>query len=366
MNSTRSPGRTTASDRARELVLRYGWNPTVYQILNPGIELWFSGARDAVAGYVDRPGIRVVAGNPVCARARMAEVVVELEEAARAGGRRVCYLGADDQLEGLLRGSPRHSSLVVGAQPVVVPAEWPHTVRVHASLRAQLNRARNKGVEVREWFAGHATNHPALARCLTQWLDGRGLPPLHFLVEPDTLGRLADRCVFVAERGGDVVGFLVASPIPLRRGWQIEQLVRCRAAPNGTMELLVDGALKKLSGAGIGYVALGAAPLSRRVEPAPDTSPILLALLAWQRAHARRFYDFAGLERFKAKFRPREWQPVYAISTEARFSVGTLYGVAGAYCGGSPLATGVRAVARAMAQELRWLKRRVRPASGHG
>ena len=27
---------------ARELVLRYGWNATAYQIINPGIELWFS------------------------------------------------------------------------------------------------------------------------------------------------------------------------------------------------------------------------------------------------------------------------------------------------------------------------------------
>ena len=37
-----------------------------------------------------------------------------------------------------------------------------------------------------------------------------------FLVEPDTLSMLIDRRVFVAERGGQVIGFLVASPVPLR------------------------------------------------------------------------------------------------------------------------------------------------------
>ena len=29
-------------EKARALVLRFGWNATAYQILNPGIELWFS------------------------------------------------------------------------------------------------------------------------------------------------------------------------------------------------------------------------------------------------------------------------------------------------------------------------------------
>jgi phosphatidylglycerol lysyltransferase len=55
----------TPQDRARELVLRYGWNATAYQIVNPGIRQWFSGAGDAVVGYVTRWGVRVVAGAPV-------------------------------------------------------------------------------------------------------------------------------------------------------------------------------------------------------------------------------------------------------------------------------------------------------------
>jgi len=29
-------------DRARELICQFGWNATAYQILNPGIDLWFS------------------------------------------------------------------------------------------------------------------------------------------------------------------------------------------------------------------------------------------------------------------------------------------------------------------------------------
>ena len=61
---------------------------------------------------------------------------------------------------------------------------------------------------------------------LEQWIE-RGLPPLHFLVEPRTLERLADRKVFVAELKGEVVGFLVASPVPVRNGTDTGPLTGC-------------------------------------------------------------------------------------------------------------------------------------------
>ena len=81
--------------------------------------------------------------------------------------------------------------------------------------------------------------------------------------------------------------------------------------------------------------------------------------MAWQRAHGRRFYNFEGLERFKEKFWPEVWEPVYAISNEKRFSLGTMYAVAGAYCGRSPMTTLLQTIGRAGLQELRWLKKRL-------
>lgn len=350
----------TAFDHARKLVLAYGFNPSAYQILNPGIQLWFSDAGDAVVGYVDRPGVRVVAGNPVAALHRLKDTAEQFEAATAKRSLRVCYLGADELFGGLYNESSGYSQLVIGAQPIVNPMRWGHIIGGHPSLRAQLNRARNKSVEVHQWFAKHATDHPALRRCLAAWLSTKGLPPLHFLVEPDTLGQLHDRQVFVAQMGGTVIGFLVASPIPLRHGWQIEQLVRGPEAPNGTMELLLDGAVRSFAAHAVEYVALGAAPLSERVALGEDTPTRLRAMLRWQRAHARRFYNFEGLERFKAKFDPVRWEPVLAISAERRFSVRTMYAIAGAYCGGSPMGAFTKAIARAGRQELVWLWRRVR------
>ncbi len=299
-------------------------------------------------GYVDRGRVRVAAGNPVCAMADLSEVTAAFERASAESGRRVCYLGADEALARVCASSPRHARIVVGAQPIVDPRNWSHTIAGHASLRAQLNRARNKGVGVREWPPEEATNHPALQACLEQWLAARALPPLHFLVEPHTLGRLADRRTFVAEREGAVVGLCVASPAPARGGWQLEQLVRGPAAPNGTMELLVDAALREFDRMGVERVALGAAPLSPRSPALPDTPPVVRAALSWPRSRGARFYDFEGLERFKAKFWPHAWEPVFAISCERRFSLSTLYAVAGAFTGRSPLGALGRSLWRAV------------------
>jgi phosphatidylglycerol lysyltransferase len=201
---------------------------------------------------------------------------------------------------------------------------------------------------------------PGLQRCLTEWIERRGLPPMHFLVEWNILPRLLDRRLFVAERAGQTVGFLIASPIPRRDGWLIEQIIRGRAAPNGTTELLLDAAVRAFAADGAGYVTLGLSPLSRAVpqEPAPPWS--LRPLLALTRVHARRFYNFEGLERFKRKFVPESWEPIYAVTDRPRVSPRTLYAIAGAFGGRSPILFIGHALLRALAQEARWAWERAR------
>jgi phosphatidylglycerol lysyltransferase len=349
----------TANARARALVLEHGWNATAYQILNPGIAHWFARAGDAVVGYVTRSRVRVVAGAPVCADDRLREVVAEFAADARDAGERVCYFGAGERLERVLQSSGACGTVGLGAQPSWDPRRWEGIVARRASLRAQLNRARNKRVTIASWSAERAHHHPELERLLAEWLEGLGLPPLHFLIETDTITLTRDRRILVASRDERAVAYLVASPVPARRGWLIEQLVRGRAAPNGTSELLVDAAMRSLAQEGAEYVTLGLAPLSRQSRWSDPTVPAWLRLLLrWMRAHGKRFYDFDGLDRFKTKFAPEAWEEIVAIDDRAPFSMRAIWAIAAAFGGGSPVTLGVRTIARAIAQELRWLGRR--------
>jgi phosphatidylglycerol lysyltransferase len=349
---------------ARTLVMRHGWNAVAYQILNPGMELWFSAARDAVAGFARYHRTWVVAGAPVCTPERIADVANELEAGVNATGQRVVFFGAGARLEQVYAARRDHSLVVLGAQPTWDPQCWPDVVRKKASLRAQLHRARNKGVHVEQWDAARASTSPMLRAVLREWLATRGLPPLSFMTTPDLLDRLDDRWVFVAERGDDgtVVGFLVATPIPARGGWLVEQWPRVPAAPNGTTHLLVDAAMRAFAEGGSRYASLGLAPLSRHAaEGDGRQSPWLRFVLRWLRAHGRRFYNFTGLESFKASLQPASWEPVFAIAQGARFSPGVLRAVAGVFSGGSPEQLVARAIASAVRQELHRSIGKLRP-----
>lgn len=337
-------------ERARRIVLAHGWNSTSYQLLNPGLRLWFD--EETVAGYVPAAGRLVVAGAPVCAPERLHGAALALQRYAASEGRRVCYFGAGSRLEERLAREGSRVSL--GAQPVWDPAGWEEIVRTHASLRAQLHRARNKDLRVEAWSADRAREHRALRRVLHEWLGGRGLPPMRFLVEPDTLGRILDRRVFVATCRGEPVAFLLASPVPSRQGWLVEQIVRGRDAPNGTSELLVDAAMRALAADGARYVTLGLSPLSTRAALPPEPLPTWLRLtFAWVRAHGRRFFNFEGLDAFKAKLRPHAWEPIYVLVPDRRFSPADLYAIAGAFGGGSAAGFVARALWRAARMEMR-------------
>lgn len=342
-------------ERVRQIVLRHGWNATAYQIINPGIRHHFSTAEDAVTGYVDSGNVRVVAGAPVCSETALATAVDVFESAAREEGKQVCYFGAESRLASLCHGWSSHSSVLLGAQPVWRPAEWPDMLARHSSLRMQVNRARNKGVLVEEWSEPSVDQKARLHACLKAWLATRGLPPMHFLVEPETLEFILDRRICVALLQDAVVAFLVASPVPMRDGWLVEQIVRQPAAPNGTAELLIDS-LQRTAAAGSKYITLGLSPLSRRVSAEMRENPIWLRLvLSWARAHGGRFYNFEGLDAFKAKFRPESWEPVYAIANAPRFTPAMLYAIVSAFTNSHVLKTLIAGLSRAAAKEGEWL-----------
>lgn len=355
-----SPEEFSSLADARRLVLKYGWNSTSYQIINPGIRRWFARDGDAVVGFVVCAGVRVVVGAPICAGERLTEIAAEFERDAASKGERVCFFGAETRLESVYLDSPKYSQMLLGAQPVWNPRNWARIVKENSSLRAQINRARNKGVVVSEWSSEKARDNPLLRECLHLWLAEKGLPPLHFMVETDTLGRLFDRRVFVAERDSEVVGFLVLSPVTRRNGWLFEQFVHKPGSPNGTVTIMIDRAMRSLAETDCQYATLGLAPLSTRAQIAPFYNPFWLrVLLAWMRIHAQRFYNFNGLDNFKAKLKPEQWEPVFAVSNEPRISPRTLFAIAAAFSRNAPFKLILGGLWRAFETEIGWFKQKL-------
>jgi phosphatidylglycerol lysyltransferase len=81
--------------------------------------------------------------------------------------------------------------------------------------------------------------------------------------------------------------------------------------------------------------------------------------LAWLRKHARRFYNFDGLDAFKSKLRPTRWEPVFAVSNEKKISPGTLYAILAAFSQNAPVKLMLGGLTKAFFTELKWLKQRL-------
>jgi phosphatidylglycerol lysyltransferase len=348
--------------------MAYGSNATAYQILNPGIAHWFAPDMPAVVGYTHRRDVLLVAGAPVCPPRMLPSVVTMFERYGRDRGCRVCYVCADTALCGLLGRSADHSTIAVGAQPVWNPRQWSRIVKSRPSLRAQLRRARNKGVTIESMPAEAGRHDESLRRVLNEWLATRVLPPLHFLTEPWTLhGVLSDRTLMVARRGREVVAFLVASPVSARSGHLIEQVVRSRRAPNGTAELLIDTAMRQFARQGRTFATLGLVALATHAGREIARNPWWLrTMMLMARTHANRFYNFRGLERFRTKMAPEAWETIYAISNERRFSIRSLYAIGEAFCGMAPWRAVGRAIVQGASQEIETLRSRFAPGAAKG
>ena len=334
--------------------MRYGWNATSYQILNPGFDYWFAADGASVVGYTRRYRVLLVAGAPVCAEAALTAVCAGFEAFAREQGCRVCYVCAEERLQRRLDGSTSHATVALGAQPAWDPHHWTQLLKEVPSLRAQLNRSRNKGVAVEPMAPETAAADPEIRCVLREWVHGRRLPPLHFLVEPDVFdGVVADRLVLVARREGKMTAFLVASPVPARNGYLVELLARSAAAPNGTSELLIDEVMRRAAGRDCTYMTLGLVALAHAADPEIASNPFWLRpLMRFARVHANRFYSFRGLEQFRLKMHPHRWEPVYAVSNEQRFSISTLYAMGAAFSGIPPWKAVAIGVAKAVREEL--------------
>ena len=345
--------------QARNLVMRFGWNSAAYQILNTEMELWFTSDLEGCVGFVRRCGVRVVAGAPVCAESRIAQTAVAFEEDASREGEQVCYFGAASRLKSVLHSLPSHSFLEIGAQPAWNPANWQSILNSHRSLRAQLHRSKNKGIEVDEYEPALAVGNPELLQCYSEWRSAHAPLALGFLTKAISLENLSDRRLFVAEKNCVPVAFLIATPVPDRNGWLIEQIVRGRSAPNGTSELLIDCAMRAFADSKSEYATLGLAPLSVRAKSTIAKPQLWLRMLfVWTRKHGTRFYNFEGLDSFKAKFKPDVWEPIYAVVNEPRFSARTLYAIASVFTNEPPFRVAYRALTSALRQELRWLLKR--------
>ena len=330
--------------RVLTLLRDHGFNRTSFQVLEVGYRYWF--CEQGCVAYADTGHAWVAAGAPIAGDEALASVTAAFIAAGRAKGRRVCFFATETRL---LSTAQDLASLQIGEQPVWDPAGWPDIVKASRSLREQIRRARAKGVTIRklatEEVAPGTVARYAMETLIARWLSTRAMAPMGFLVDVQPFDFPEERRYFVAERQGAIVAFLAAVPVYARAGWLIEDLVRGSGAPNGTGEMLIDQAMRLFAAEGSHDVTLGLAPLSGSVN----------RWLGAARSVGRALYDFRGVQAFKAKLKPDNWEPTYLAYPKDASAVLAVYDVLVAFARGSLSRFGMETLLRGPAFVVRVL-----------
>ena len=350
---------TPESLRVLEILKANGTHATSFQILEPGYVYWFDPeipAPGAVVAYVQAGRYRVAAGVPLAPPESVGAVAARFIADSRAAGHRALFFSADQPFIDALAAqpdSPPVDAIPIGEQPTWDPRRYLVEAAGRRGLRAQLNRARNKGVRVRAVAPEELHDAPGALRAeietvLQRWLDARRMSAMGFLVDLQPFHWPEERRYYIAEQGDRAVGFLAAIPIYRLGGWFFEDVIRVPDAPNGTVELMVDAAMRDAAEHGDRLVTLGLAPLAG-VESA-GSHPMLRRALRWCYRDLGPLYHFEGVRRFKQRFRPDAWEPQFLVQSPPPLSVGAFHAVLRAFAGGGLVAFGLDTLRRALAR----------------
>jgi phosphatidylglycerol lysyltransferase len=122
--SISAPSSNASGEEARQLVMELGWNSTCYQLLNAGIEHWWSRDRRALVGFVRAGGTAIVAGAPVCEATRLQDTIDEWEMYAAEQRLTVVYFGAEDRLQQTLGRTNEYTTVTLGSQLEWRPSDF--------------------------------------------------------------------------------------------------------------------------------------------------------------------------------------------------------------------------------------------------
>lgn len=294
----------------------YGYNPHSLVSIAPGALLWSTPNIDGAIVYGEFGRVWLAAGDPLAPLEEMAELARQFAAFAKRKGRVVAFVPTSTEFARMV--APGDVSAVkVGASPYFNLQTWSPRGDCAKKIRAGVNQARRAGVEIEMTSDGvDETLQKETAQLCMHWLDSRrSATAFGWLVALDPFLHSEYKKYFTARVNGRLVGFLAASPIPARKGWYLEDILREPNAPPGTSTFLVAEALKKLKEEGAVLATLGTSPLATDGPNEVVTEHrVLERALEMASRRLGGFYNFEGLRRFKGKFAPSWWESEYALA----------------------------------------------------
>jgi lysylphosphatidylglycerol synthetase-like protein (DUF2156 family) len=235
----------------------YGYNPHSLVSIAPGAQFWSTPDIDGAIIYSEFGKVWLAAGDPLTALEDRGELARQFAAVARKKGRVVAFVPASSDFAELATRNG-FTAVKAGASPYFDLQTWNPRGDAAKKLRAGVNQARRAGVKIEVISGGVSdTLKQETASLCLRWLEARRAgTSFGWLVALDPFLHSDYKKYFAARVDGKLVGFLAASPIPTRKAWYLEDVLRLPDAPPGTATLLVFEALKALKAEGISLATL--------------------------------------------------------------------------------------------------------------
>ena len=311
--------RRRASDPTGELLrlqTLHGYNAHSMASIAPGALLWSTPEIDGAIIYGEFGRVWLAAGDPLARLEDTGELARCFGAFARRRGRIAAFVPATTEFA-RRAAALDFTAVKIGAAPYFDLKTWAPHGNPAKTMRADCNQARRAGVVVEMIRTIDDSLKRETAQLCLRWLGRRrAAATLGWLLALDPFLHAEYKRYFAARAGGKLAAFLAASPIPARRGWYLEDVLRDPGAPPGAASLLVVEALKMLAREKADLATLGTAPLATFGENDVPMGehPVVDRTLRMASRRLGAVYNFEGLCRFKAKFVPSWWESEYALS----------------------------------------------------
>lgn len=253
----------------------------------------------------------IVMGDPVGPRAAWAELAWRLREMADAAHGQLCFYQASVAMLPLL------VELGLSVMKVGEEAHVPLAAFSLAGPRAKnFRHALRQGEAMRMDFAiVAAADVPAamdeLAAVSAAWLAEKAGAEKRFSLGAFDPAYVARFPCAVIRHEGRVIAFATIWAGAPGEELSVDLMRHLPDAPAGTMDLMFTCLFRWGAEQGYGWFNLGVAPLSGL--PGGRLAPLWARIGRVLFERGERFYGFAGLRAFKAKFRP-DWEPRYVAT----------------------------------------------------
>ena len=293
----------------------YGYNAHSLVSIAPGAMLWSTPEIDGAIIYSEIGRVWLAAGEPLARAENQAELATRFLQQAREHNRVVAFVPATTAFA-RSSASRDFSAVKVGAAPYFDLRTWNPRGDSAKKMRAEINQARRADVTVESLNQIDDDVKQEAAELCLRWLGNRrAATSFGWLIALDPFRHADHKKYFLARAHGKLVGFLSASPIPTRKGWYLEDVLRDPDAPAGTATLLVFEALQALKTDGAELATLGTAPLAKDgSNEISNEHPVVARALSVASKQFSGLYNFEGLRRFKGKFAPSWWESEYVVA----------------------------------------------------